>query len=63
MFAEDAWEDWTTFNKITSNLNIPNIGDDLTVTNTKRLQKAIDQKAITAILIKLLLYYLKKFFN
>jgi len=53
MFAEDAWEDWTTFNKITSNLNIPNIGDDLTVTNTKRLQKAIDQKAITAILIKL----------
>jgi len=53
MFAEDAWTDWTAFNKITSNLNIPNIGDDLTVTNTKRLQKAIDQKAITAILIKL----------
>jgi len=53
MFAEDAWEDWATFNKITNNLNIPNIGDDLTVTNTKRLQKAIDQKAITAILIKL----------
>lgn len=53
MLAEDAWDDWTAFNTITSKLNIPNIGDDLTVTNTKRLQKAIDKKAITAILIKL----------
>jgi len=53
MLAEDAWEDWTELNKLTSKLNIPNIGDDLTVTNTIRLQKAIDQKAITAILIKL----------
>ena len=29
------------------------VGDDLTVTNTKKLKKAIDQKAINAILIKL----------
>ena len=29
------------------------VGDDLTVTNTEKLKKAIDQKAINAILIKL----------
>jgi len=53
MLAEDAWADWTIFNTITQKYGISNIGDDLTVTNTKRLQKAIDAKAITAILIKL----------
>lgn len=53
MFAEDSWSDWSEFSKITSKSNVSNIGDDLTVTNTKRLQKAIDQKAISAILIKL----------
>jgi len=53
MLAEDAWADWTTFTHITQRYGISNIGDDLTVTNTKRLQKAIDEKAINAILIKL----------
>jgi enolase len=49
---EDDWENWP---KLTEKLGskIPIIGDDLTTTNTKTLQKAIDTKAINAILIKL----------
>jgi len=49
---EDDWDAWP---KITGKIGdmIPIIGDDLTVTNPKRLQKAIDLKAINAILIKL----------
>src|SRR3989338_2133326 len=49
---EDDWDNWP---KITAKLGkkIPIIGDDLTVTNPKRLQKAIKLKAINSILIKL----------
>ena len=49
---EDDWENWPS---ITSRLGkkILIVGDDLTVTNPKRLRKAIELKAINAILIKL----------
>ena len=49
---EDDWDNWP---KITAKLGkkIPIIGDDLTVTNPKRLQKAVKLKAINSILIKL----------
>lgn len=49
---EDDWENWP---KLTKRLGkkIAIIGDDLTVTNPQRLQKAIDLKAINAVLIKL----------
>jgi enolase len=49
---EDDWDNWP---KITKRLGkkIPIIGDDLTVTNPKRLKRAIELKAINAILIKL----------
>lgn len=50
---EDDWDNWTKLKVITDKYNIPLIGDDLTVTNPVRLQKAIDQNAISAILIKL----------
>ena len=53
MHAEDDWEAWTAFKKITDKYNIPLIGDDLTVTSLTRLQEAIDKQAISAILIKL----------
>lgn len=53
MFAEDDWTAWTKFNQLTSQHNILHLGDDLTVTNQQRLQKAIDLNAISAILIKL----------
>lgn len=51
MFAEDDWDSWSKFNQTIG--GVVNIGDDLTVTNSKRLQMAIDKKAISGILIKL----------
>lgn len=53
MLHEDDWENWTKLKQITDKYQVELIGDDLTVTNPTRLQKAIDQKAISAILIKL----------
>lgn len=49
--AEEDWDNWT---KLTSDLGdrIQLVGDDLLVTNVKRLQKAIDLKAANSILIK-----------
>lgn len=52
MLHEDDWDNWVKLvNKV--NGRVPVIADDLTVTNVKRWQKAIDLKAATAILIKL----------
>ena len=49
--AEDDWDSWPALNsKMGGRIII--MGDDLTVTNVQRLQKAIDLKAINAILIK-----------
>jgi enolase len=49
---EDDWDNWPKLTaKLGSRISI--IGDDLTVTSPKRLQKAIDLKAINSILIKL----------
>lgn len=53
LLAEDDWDNWPLINQAAQNKNILNIGDDLTVTNIERLQKAIDTKSISAILIKL----------
>lgn len=52
MLSEYDWENWP---KLTERIGgkFPNIADDLTVTNTKIWQEAIDKKAATAILIKL----------
>lgn len=49
-----AEEDWATWTKLTAELGNTTqlVGDDLLVTNVKRLQKAIDKKAANAILIK-----------
>ncbi len=53
MLQEDDWANWPKLKVITDQHHVPLIGDDLTVTNVERLQKAIDEKAISAILIKL----------
>ncbi|MBN1332057.1 phosphopyruvate hydratase [Candidatus Dojkabacteria bacterium] len=53
MLGEDDWDAWVKLTEVAKKYNVENIGDDLTVTNLKRLQKAIDMKAITSILIKL----------
>ncbi len=50
--AEDDWNGWQKLqSKLGSKIQI--VGDDLTVTNPKRLQRAIDEKTMNAILIKL----------
>ena len=48
-------DDWTGWNYCTDKLGskIQIVGDDLTVTNIKRLQRAIDDNSMNAILIKL----------
>ncbi len=49
--AEDDWSNWSLMmKKLGSKIQI--VGDDLTVTNVKMLQKAIEMKSINAILIK-----------
>ncbi len=48
---ENDWEGWQSMNKkIGSKVQI--VGDDLTVTNKERLQRAIDHNCINSILIK-----------
>ena len=49
-FTEDDWESWK---KLTKNTKIQIVGDDLFVTNVKRLKKGIEEKSANAILIKL----------
>lgn len=50
MLSEFDWENWPV---LLSKSKIPVVADDLTVTNTKIWQEAIDKKAANAILIKL----------
>ncbi len=49
---EDDWGGWSLFTKKYGN-KIQIVGDDLTVTNIQRLNQAIEQKSMNAILIKL----------
>ncbi|KAM6498773.1 phosphopyruvate hydratase [Amanita muscaria] len=48
-FEQDDWEAWTHF---TSKSGIQIVGDDLTVTNPKRIKTAIEQKACNGLLLK-----------
>lgn len=49
--AEDDWDHWVPLQQqLGGRMQI--VGDDLTATNSERLQKAIDMKAINTILIK-----------
>merc|ERR1712241_1594019 len=45
-------DDWEGYKKLTSETNIQIVGDDLLVTNPKRIQTAIDKKACNALLLK-----------
>ena len=49
---ENDWGGWSLMNETLGD-KVQIVGDDLTVTNINRLQKAIDLKAMNAILIKL----------
>lgn len=48
-FDQDDWPAWTKMNDAVS---IQLVGDDLTVTNPKRVQMAIDKKACNCLLLK-----------
>jgi enolase len=49
---ENDWKGWTALTKELGN-KVQIVGDDLTVTNIGRLKKAIEEKSMNAILIKL----------
>merc|ERR1712055_1156789 len=48
-FDQDDWEGWT---KLTAEPDIQIVGDDLTVTNPKRIQTAVEKKSCNALLLK-----------
>jgi len=48
-FDQDDWQAWTD---LTSSVDIQIVGDDLTVTNPKRIQTAVDKKACNCLLLK-----------
>ncbi|MFH1284700.1 MAG: phosphopyruvate hydratase [Candidatus Peregrinibacteria bacterium] len=50
-FDEDDWEGWKNFTKEVGE-TIQIVGDDLLVTNVERLKKAIEERAVNSILIK-----------
>lgn len=49
--AEDDWAGWTELTKVMGD-RVQLVGDDLFVTNPKRLKQGIEQKAANAILVK-----------
>jgi enolase len=48
-FDQDDWDAWS---KLTASVDFQIVGDDLTVTNPKRIQTAIDKKACNCLLLK-----------
>lgn len=48
-FDQDDWEAWSKF---TGSTSIQVVGDDLTVTNPKRIAKAVSGKACNCLLLK-----------
>ncbi len=51
-FAEDDWVHYKKFEEMAEQFKFTIVGDDLFVTNPKRIQKGIDEKAANAVLIK-----------
>jgi enolase len=48
-FDQDDWDNWAKF---MNQFHIQLVGDDLTVTNPKRIQMAVDKKACNCLLLK-----------
>ncbi|KAF3839250.1 hypothetical protein F7725_017967 [Dissostichus mawsoni] len=48
-FDQDDWPAWSEF---TASVGIQVVGDDLTVTNPRRIQRAVDDKACNCLLLK-----------
>jgi enolase len=45
-------DDWDNYAKLTDQVEVQIVGDDLLVTNPKRIQTAIEKKAVNALLLK-----------
>jgi enolase len=54
-FDQDDWSSWAS---LQSSVDIQIVGDDLLVTNPKRIVEAIDKKACNALLLKVSIYRL-----
>ena len=50
-FAEDDWDSWKKITEVIGN-KVQIVGDDLFVTNTKRLERGIKEKSANSILVK-----------
>uniref|UniRef100_A0A915D8D6 phosphopyruvate hydratase n=1 Tax=Ditylenchus dipsaci TaxID=166011 RepID=A0A915D8D6_9BILA len=48
-FDQDDWDNWSQFQ---ASIDIQLVGDDLTVTNPKRIQQAAEKKACNCLLLK-----------
>ncbi len=48
-FDQDDWEAWS---RLTAQVGIQVVGDDLTVTNPKRIEKAAEERACNCLLLK-----------
>lgn len=48
-FDQDDWEAWSNF---TASTSIQVVGDDLTVTNPKRIAKGVAEKSCNCLLLK-----------
>lgn len=45
-------DDWAAWKKFTGSVGIQVVGDDLTVTNPKRIAKAVEEKSCNCLLLK-----------
>lgn len=52
-FAEDDWQSWAAFTAATKDKIEQVVGDDLLVTNVKRIERAVAEKSCSALLVKL----------
>ncbi len=52
VFAQDDWNSWIEFTK-KHNKKVQIVGDDLLVTNVKRIKKAVELEACNALLLKI----------
>eukprot|EP01005_Ploeotia_sp_CARIB1_P000108 NODE_110_length_1516_cov_1005.371490_g108_i0.p1 GENE.NODE_110_length_1516_cov_1005.371490_g108_i0~~NODE_110_length_1516_cov_1005.371490_g108_i0.p1 ORF type:complete len:437 (+),score=127.67 NODE_110_length_1516_cov_1005.371490_g108_i0:94-1404(+) len=51
-FDQDDWASWTELTTICKQRGVQIVGDDLTVTNTERIQSAIDKGSCSSLLLK-----------
>jgi len=51
LFAQDDWDSWIEFTKKYNKIQI--VGDDLLVTNVKRIKRAVELNACNALLLKI----------